>query len=81
MSLSIVRRKVKSLAAKKESFETRLETLDALVQKMEAGGMSLSDTIKSYEEGIKLADSLKKELSAAEAKLTILRADGSTEEA
>ena len=68
------------MAAKKETFETRLEALEALVSRMEAGGMTLGDTLKSYEQGMKLAESLKKDLVAAEEKLTVLRG-GKQEEA
>ena len=62
------------MAAKKEkSFEERLLALEETVKQMEAGNMSLSDTLKAYEQGEKLADSLKKELAAAEERLTVLR--------
>lgn len=62
------------MAAKKEkSFEERLLALEDLVKRMEAGGMPLADTLKAYAEGEKLAESLKKELTAAEEKLTVLR--------
>lgn len=68
------------MAAKKETFETRLEALETLVSRMEAGGMTLGDTLKSYEQGMKLAEGLKKDLAAAEEKLTVLRG-GKQEEA
>lgn len=62
------------MAAKKEaSFEERLLALEELVKQMEAGGMPLADTLKAYEQGEKLAESLKKELTAAEERLTVLR--------
>ena len=62
------------MAAKKEkSFEERLLALEALVKEMEAGGMPLADTLKAYEQGENLAASLKKELAAAEERLTVLR--------
>ena len=62
------------MAAKKEkSFEERLLALEALVKDMEAGGMALADTLKAYEEGEKLAEGLKKDLTAAEERLTVLR--------
>ena len=62
------------MATKKEkSFEERLLALEALVKEMEAGGMPLADTLKAYEQGEKLAESLKTELAAAEERLTVLR--------
>ncbi|MBQ9196689.1 MAG: exodeoxyribonuclease VII small subunit [Clostridia bacterium] len=39
---------------------------------MEDGGMPLADTLKAYEQGEKLAEGLKKELAAAEERLTVL---------
>jgi exodeoxyribonuclease VII small subunit len=42
---------------------------------MEAGGMTLADTVKAYESGIKLSESLKKDLTAAQERMTILRGD------
>lgn len=61
------------MAAKKEkSFEERLLALEELVKQMEAGGMPLADTLKAYEQGEKLAESLKKELAAAEERLTVM---------
>lgn len=53
--------------------------LEALVQKMEEGGMTLEETLKHYENGVKLASELKKELVAAEEKLTILGDKGAEE--
>lgn len=53
--------------------------LEALVQKMEEGGMTLEETLKYYENGVKLASELKKELVAAEEKLTILGEESAEE--
>ena len=65
------------MAAKKEkSFEERLLALEELVKQMEAGGLPLADTLKAYEQGEKLAESLKKELTAAEERLTVLNDGG-----
>ena len=58
---------------KEKSFEERLLALEALVKEMEAGGLPLADTLKAYEQGEKLAESLKKELAAAEERLTVLK--------
>ena len=63
----------------KQTFEQRLAALEELVNRMEAGGMSLSESIKAYESGIKLSESLKKDLAAAQERLTILRGDGTEE--
>ncbi len=41
--------------------------------------MPLNETIKAYEKGIKLAEGLKADLTAADEKLTILRSGGKEE--
>jgi exodeoxyribonuclease VII small subunit len=38
----------------KEKFEDALEKLEDIVRKMETGDMPLDETLKSFEEGIKL---------------------------
>ena len=67
-------------ARKKQTFEERLEQLEMLVRQMEEGGMALDETLSHYEKGVKLAAELKKELAAAEEKLTILGHEGAEEE-
>ncbi len=64
-----------------QTFEERLSALEELVNRMEAGGMTLADTIKAYESGIKLSESLKKDLTAAQERMTILRGDESDDSA
>ncbi len=54
-------------------FEDRLEALESLVNTMEEGKLSLDELLKSYEQGVKLADGLKKELDAAQSKLSELK--------
>lgn len=67
-------------ARKKVTFEDRLEQLETLVRQMEEGGMTLEETLAHYEKGVKLASELKKELAAAEERLTVL-GEGGAEEA
>ena len=57
----------------KQTFEERLGALEELVNRMEAGGMTLADTLKAYESGVKLSESRKKDLTAAQERLIILR--------
>ena len=52
----------------KQTFEERLGALEELVNRMEAGGMTLADTLKAYESG-------EKDLTAAQERLIILRGD------
>ena len=59
-------------AKKEKSFEDRLQQLETIVKELEDGGMTLSDAMKAYEQGEKLAEELKKDLTAAEERLTVL---------
>lgn len=51
------------------SFEKKLTRLEEIVQKMEAGEMSLDESLKLFEEGVKLSRDCNKELSEAEQKV------------
>lgn len=53
-------------------FEKDLERLEAIVQALEQGGLSLDDSLKKFEEGIKLAKRCEKALSQAEKRIEIL---------
>lgn len=46
------------------NFEENLKALEALVAKMESGGMPLDDMIKSFEAGRKLVDQCAKDLES-----------------
>jgi exodeoxyribonuclease VII small subunit len=53
-------------------FEKDLEKLEQTVEALEAGGLSLDDALKRFEEGIKLARRCEKALTEAERKIEIL---------
>jgi exodeoxyribonuclease VII small subunit len=57
-----------------ENFDTQLEQLRALVEKMEHGGLSLDDSLRLFEEGIGLSRNLFKLLNHAEGKVEELLA-------
>ena len=61
------------------SFEDSLKKLEAMVEKLEKGDLSLEDSIKLFEEGVGLSAVCKKELEEAEGKVQMLvkRRDGS----
>ena len=63
------------------AFEKDLEELEAIVAALEEGGLSLDDSLKRFEEGVKLSRRCEKALSAAEKKIEILtrNADGALE--
>ncbi|MCJ8276725.1 MAG: exodeoxyribonuclease VII small subunit [Bdellovibrionales bacterium] len=51
------------------SFEKKLTRLEEIVQKMEAGELNLDDSLKLFEEGVKLSRECNKELNTAEQKV------------
>ena len=57
------------MARKQQTFEEKLTDLENLIRKMEGGNLPLDETLKAYEEGMKLSKSLAEDLSAAEKKM------------
>jgi exodeoxyribonuclease VII small subunit len=58
-----------------KKFEKALARLEEIVQKLEEGDMTLEDSLKAFEEGVKLSRFLAKKLDEAERKVEILLAD------
>lgn len=58
--------------AKKLDLESSLQSLEDLVDRMENGGLSLEESLKEFELGIKLIQSCQKSLTDAEQKVEIL---------
>jgi exodeoxyribonuclease VII small subunit len=54
------------------NFEEQLTALESVVERLERGELSLEESVRLFEEGVKLSDSCKKELEAAEGKIQIL---------
>lgn len=57
---------------KTPDFEQSLAALEALVARMEAGELSLEESLKAFEEGIKLTRECQTRLSEAEQRVQIL---------
>ncbi|MDR2560451.1 MAG: exodeoxyribonuclease VII small subunit [Holophagales bacterium] len=55
------------------SFDKGLDKLEALVQKLEGGGLGLEDALKCYEDGVKLSESLQLQLTEAQRRVEVLR--------
>lgn len=70
------------MAAKKQSFETDLARLEEIVKSLEKGEVSLSDSMKLFEEGSALLRRCGDALDEAEQQVVRLRkgADGAPEE-
>ena len=62
---------------KKENpgFEKALADLEAIVAKLEKGGLALNDSLELFEKGVRLARFLREELGRAEKKVEILLKD------
>ena len=56
-------------------FEASLVKLEALVAKMESGNLSLEESLKSFEQGIKLTRECGSALKHAEQKVNLLMQD------
>ena len=59
-------------AGDKMSFEARLERLEALGDEIRKSDIPLDEAIKAFEEGIKLARALEKDLEKVESRIEIL---------
>lgn len=53
-------------------FEKKLSRLEEIVAKMEVGDLSLEDSLKSFEEGVKLSRECTSQLTLAEQKVKVL---------
>lgn len=61
-------------------FEKKLAKLEEISKKMRNDELSLDDSIKSFEEGMVLANELEKELNSFEKRVQILTDDNQLEE-
>ena len=53
-------------------FEESMEKLEKIAKELESDKLSLSDSVKKFEEGMKISQDCKKVLDEAEKKITIL---------
>lgn len=67
-------------SSKSVDFERALDELEKLVERMEAGDLSLEESLKLYERGIELSKACQKALDAADKRIRILsEQDGKSE--
>ncbi len=57
-------------------FEKKLSRLEEIVQKMEKGDLALDESLKLFEEGVKLSRECHQRLNDAESKVKILMSVG-----
>ena len=60
---------------KKEKFETSLEKLEGIVRTLEEGDLPLDDSLKAFEEGMKLVKFCEASLNKAQKKIEVLMKD------
>ena len=62
-----------------EKFETSLKKLEDIVRRLEGGSLSLEDSLKAFEEGVRHSTFCAKKLDEAERRVDVLlkRKDGS----
>ena len=54
------------------SFEEQLTALEGVVERLERGELTLDESVRLFEEGVKLSEACKKELEAAEGRIQVL---------
>lgn len=61
------------------SFEESLKKLESIIGKLEQGDLPLDESVRLFEEGVKLSDACKADLETAEGKVQMLlkQKDGS----
>lgn len=57
---------------KELNFEENMDKLEKIVQELEKGDLNLDDSIKKFEEGMKISKECNKYLEDAEKKITVL---------
>lgn len=67
-----MRMKGKDMAKKKLTFEQAMEKLEAIVEEIEEGKVSLEESVERYAEGIKLIQQCRGILEQAEQKIQVL---------
>ena len=65
----------------KRNFEESLAKLEKITEELESGDLSLEESLKRFDEGVKLAEFCNSKLDDAQQKVTILlKKDGSRQE-
>ncbi|WP_186430013.1 exodeoxyribonuclease VII small subunit [Clostridium sp. BSD9I1] len=64
------------MGRKTESYEGLMAKLEEILSNMDSGEISLEDSMKKYEEGIKICNKLYKILNDSENKIKILMNEG-----
>lgn len=63
------------MAKKKPTFETQLKDLEKIVSQLEEGDLSLDESLKLFENGVKLSRECRERLDQAERRIEVLLED------
>lgn len=58
------------------SFEEQMAALETVVERLERGELSLDESVRLFEDGIRLSRACKEQLDAAEGKVEVLMQQG-----
>ena len=67
------------MSEKKKNFETSLNDLEKIVRKLEDGDLSLEESLKLFEDGVKLSRECQERLNGAERRIEVLLKDSNGE--
>lgn len=67
------------MTEKKKNFETSLSDLEKIVRKLEDGELSLEESLKLFEDGVKLSRECQERLTQAERRIEVLLKDSNGE--
>ena len=67
------------MTEEKRSFEDRLQEVQEIISRIEEGKLSLEDSVRQFEEGMKTLSGLDEELKEMNRRLTVLQ-DGQEQE-
>jgi len=65
-----------STNAKQQTFEASLASLEKIVRRLEQGDLSLEESLKLFEDGVKLSRECQERLNQAERRIEVLLKDG-----
>ncbi len=63
------------MAEKKQTFETSLQDLERIVRRLEDGDSSLEDSLKLFEDGVRISRECQERLNQAERRIEVLLKD------
>ncbi|NNE99610.1 MAG: exodeoxyribonuclease VII small subunit [Pyrinomonadaceae bacterium] len=63
------------MAKKKSNFETQLQDLESIVAQLEDGELSLEESLKLFEHGVKISRECQEKLDKAERRIEVLLKD------